>query len=52
MFPSIFKVQTVLTSVSELDKHADLLKIYFRLLVKKSNFSSLVAKSDLRFKVR
>ena len=50
-FPSIFKVQTVFTSISRPDKHAELLKIYFKSLVKKLKFSTLVAKSDLRFKV-
>ena len=47
-FPStcIFKVQTVFTPISRPDKHAGLLKS----LTKKSKFSTLVAKSDLRFK--
>ena len=31
------------------DEHADLLKIYFKPLVKKAKFSTLVAKSDLTF---
>ena len=47
-FLTIFKVQTV---ISRPDKHAELLKIYFKPLVKKLKFSTLVAKSDLRFKV-
>ena len=33
-FPSIFKVQTVFTPVSRPDKHAELLEIYFKPLVK------------------
>ena len=33
------------------DKHAELLKNYFKPLVKKLNFSILVTKSDLRLKV-
>ena len=33
-FPSIFKVQTVFTSTSRLDKHAELLKLYFQPLDK------------------
>ena len=37
--------------ISRLDKHAELLKNYFKPLVKKLKFSTLVAKSDLRFKV-
>ena len=48
--PSIFKVQTVFTPISRLDKHTELLKIYFQLLVKKLKFSTSVAKSDLRVK--
>ena len=51
LFPSIFKVQTVFTSISRLDKHTELLKIYFKPLVKKFRFSTLIAESDLRFKV-
>ena len=39
-FPSIFKVQT---PISRPDKHAELLKIYFKPLVKKLNFSTVVA---------
>ena len=31
-------------------KHAEMLTIYFKPLVKKLKFSALVAKSDLRFK--
>ena len=50
-FPSIFQVQTVFTPISRPDKHAELLKNYFKPLVKKFKFSTLVAKSDLRFKV-
>ena len=50
-FPSIFKVKTVFTLISRPDKHAELLKIYFKPMVKKLNFSTLVAKSDLRFNV-
>ena len=42
-FSSIFKVQTVLTSISRPDKHAELLKIYFKPLIKKLRFSALVA---------
>ena len=44
-FPSIFKVHTEFTPISRPDKHAELLKIYCKL-----KFSTLVAKSDLRFK--
>ena len=33
------------------DKYAELLKNYFKPLVKKLKLSTLVAKSDLRFKV-
>ena len=50
-FPSNFKVQTAFTPISRPDKHAELLKIYFKPLVKKLKFSTLDAKSDLRFKV-
>ena len=58
-FPSIFKVQTVFTPIvqtvfppiSRPDKHAELLKISYKPLVKKLKFSTLVAKFDLRFKV-
>ena len=39
------------TPISRPDKHAELLKNYFNPLVKKLKFSTLVAKSDLRFKV-
>ena len=39
---SIFKVQTVLTPISRPDKHAELLKIYFKPLVK-LKFSTLVS---------
>ena len=49
-FPSIFKVQTVFRLISRPDKHAELLKIYCKPLVKKLKFSTVVAKSDLRFK--
>ena len=50
-FPSIFQVQTLFTPISRPDKYAELLKIYFKPLVKKLNFLTLVAESDLRFKV-
>ena len=50
-FPSIFTAQTMFTPISRPDKHAELLKIYLKSLVKKLKFSTLVAKSDLRFKV-
>ena len=50
-FQSIFQVQTGFTPISRPDKHAKLLKNYFIPLVKKLKFSTLVAKSDLRFKV-
>ena len=50
-FPSIFKVQIVFTPISRPDKHVELLKLYFKPLVKKFKFSTSVAKSDLRFKV-
>ena len=42
-FQSIFQVQTVFTSISRHDKHAVLLKNYFKPLVKKYKFSTLVA---------
>ena len=48
---SIFQVQTAFTPITRPDKHAELLKNYFTPLVKKLRFSTLVAKSDLRFKV-
>ena len=50
-FPSFFKVQTVFTLISRSDKHVELLKIYFKPLVKKLKITTSVAKSDLRFKV-
>ena len=49
-FPTLFKVQTVFTPISRPDRHAELLKIYFKPLVKKFKFSTSVAKSGLRFK--
>ena len=39
------------TPIPRPDKHAELLKNYFKLLIKKLKFSTLVAKFDLRFKV-
>ena len=51
VFPSIFNVETVFPPISRPDKHAELLKIYFKPLVKKIKFYTLVAKSDLRFNV-
>ena len=39
------------TPISRPDKHAALLKIYFKALVKKLKFSTFVAKSDLMFKI-
>ena len=50
-FPSIFKVQAMFIPISRPDKHAELLKNNFEPPVKKLKFSTLVAKSDLRFKV-
>ena len=50
-FLSIFKGQTVFTPISRPDKHAELLKIYFKKMVKKLKFLTLVAKFDLKFKV-
>ena len=50
-FPSIFKVQHNLHPFPGPDKHAELLKIHFKPLVKKLKFSTFVAKSDLRFNV-
>ena len=41
-FPSIFNVQTVFTPISRPNKQAELLKIYFKPLVKKLKFSTLV----------
>ena len=51
-FPSIFQVQTMFTPIARPDKHAELLKIHFKPLVKKLSFSTVVAESDLRFKVQ
>ena len=51
-FPSIFKVQTAFLPISRPDKLAMLLKIYFKPLIKQLKFSTLVAKYDLRFKIR
>ena len=42
-FPYIFKVQTMFPPISRPDKHSELLKIYFKPLVKKLKFSTLVA---------
>ena len=39
------------TLISGPDKYAELLKNFFKPLVKKLKISTLVAKSDLRFKV-
>ena len=50
-FESNLQVQTLFTPISRPDKLAELLKNYFKPLVKKLKFSTLVAKSDLRFKV-
>ena len=41
----------MLAPISRPDKHVELLKIYFKTLVKKLKFSTLVDKSDLKFKV-
>ena len=46
-FQSIFQVQTAFTPISRPDKHAELLKNYYKPLVKKLKFSTLVAQSDL-----
>ena len=45
--PSIFKVQNVLTRPN---KHAELLRIHLKPLVKNLKKSTFVAKSELRFK--
>ena len=37
------------TPISRPDKHAELLKIFFKPLIKKLQFPTLVAKSDLTF---
>ena len=50
-FPSIFEGQSLFAPISRPDKHTELLKIYFKPLVKELKFSILVAKSDLSFKV-
>ena len=50
-FPSIFKVQTVFTSNSRSNKHAELLRIYLKPLVKKLKFINIVTNPDLRFTV-
>ena len=44
-------MQTQFSPISIPDKHAELLKIYFKPLIKKLKFSTLVAKSDLMFKI-
>ena len=49
-FPSIVKMQTVFTTISRPDKHAELLKICFKPLVEKLTFFTLVSKSDFRLK--
>ena len=41
-FLSIFKVQTIFTPISRPDKHAELLKVYFKPLVKMLKFSTLM----------
>ena len=41
----------MLTLFSRPDKHAELLKIYLKPPIKKLKFSTLDAKSDLRFKI-
>ena len=46
----MLKAQTVLTHISRPNEHAELLKIYFKPLVKKLKFSTLCAKSDLSLK--
>ena len=51
VFLSIFKVQTEFAPISRPDKDVGLLKIYFKPMIKKLKFSTLVAKSDLRFKI-
>ena len=51
-FPSIFEAQIVFTPISRPDKYAELLKIYFKPLVKKLKFSTLVAKYWLEAKKR
>ena len=51
-FPSIFKVQTMVTPISRPDKHDELLKIYFKPPIKKLKISTSVAKLDLRFKLK
>ena len=50
-FPSIFKVQTKMQTIPRLDKHAELLRNHYKTVVKKLKLSTLVAKSDLRFKL-
>ena len=50
-FQSIFPVQTMFTPISRPDKYDELLKNYFKPLVKNLKVSTLVAKSNLRFKV-
>ena len=50
-FQSVFQVQTEFTPILRPDKQAELLQNYFNPLVKMLKFSTLVAKSDLRFKV-
>ena len=49
-FPSTFKVQTAFTPISRPDKHAELLKNNFKPPLKNLKFSTLVAKSDLKFR--
>ena len=50
-FLSIFKVKNAFTPILRPDKHAELLKNNFKSPIKKLKFSTLIAKSDLRFKV-
>ena len=49
VFAVYFSGANCVTRISRPDKHAELLKNYFKPLVKKLKFSTLVAKSDLRF---
>ena len=49
-FPSIFQMQILFIPISRPDKHAELLKTYFKPLLNKLEFSTFVAKFNLRFK--
>ena len=51
MFPSNFMVQTLFTAILRPDKHAELLKFYFKPLIETVKFLILDTRSDLKFKI-